>query len=90
MELKLEIETLKQQLEKANEHEEKVAEAEVEQLNIELEAARMVESYAHNLLEEWQKKVNELEINVEQANLHQSLWTPSCNNQRKVMICCMM
>ncbi|KAL8127624.1 WEB family protein At3g02930, chloroplastic-like [Apium graveolens] len=70
MELKSEVETLKQQLETANEHEDKVVENEaaIEQLNVELEAARMAESYAHNLLEEWQKRVEELEINAEQAN----------------------
>ncbi|KAK1392090.1 WEB family protein, chloroplastic [Heracleum sosnowskyi] len=70
LELKSDVETLKQQLETANEHEEKVVENEaaIEQLNVELEAARMAESYAHNLLEEWQKRVEELEINAEQAS----------------------
>ncbi|KAK1366338.1 hypothetical protein POM88_041899 [Heracleum sosnowskyi] len=43
-------------------------ETEPDKLNEELDAARMDESYAHNLLEEWQIRVEELEIHAEKAN----------------------
>ncbi|CAI9785549.1 unnamed protein product [Fraxinus pennsylvanica] len=67
--LKLEIDTLRQELERANINEEKLAEREVtlEQLNIDLEAVKMAESYAHNLVEEWQKRAQALEVQAEEA-----------------------
>ncbi|KAI4322015.1 hypothetical protein L6164_021741 [Bauhinia variegata] len=70
LKLRTEIDTLKQELEKGKGYEEKLMEKEtsIEQLNIELEAARMAESYAHSLLEEWKKKVEVLEMSVEEAN----------------------
>ncbi|KAG5070356.1 hypothetical protein GLYMA_01G233600v4 [Glycine max] len=70
LELQAEIEALKEELEKAQCYDAKLAEKEnyIEQLNVELEAARMAESYAHSLLEEWTKKVEELEVRVEEAN----------------------
>ncbi|XP_009609478.1 WEB family protein At3g02930, chloroplastic-like isoform X1 [Nicotiana tomentosiformis] len=57
--LKHEVEMLKEELEKAKTYEAKVVEKEamVKQLNVDLEAAKMAESYAHNLIEEWKKKV---------------------------------
>ncbi|KAE8656134.1 WEB family protein [Hibiscus syriacus] len=66
---KAEIESLKEELEKAKANEEKLMEKEalVEQLNIELEAARMAESYARNVMEEWKNKVDELEMQIEEA-----------------------
>ncbi|XP_027360988.1 WEB family protein At5g16730, chloroplastic-like isoform X2 [Abrus precatorius] len=70
LELQAEIEALKQELEKAKGYDAKLTEKEnyIEQLNVELEAAKMAESYAHSLLEEWTKKVEELEMRVEEAN----------------------
>ncbi|KAK1366336.1 WEB family protein, chloroplastic [Heracleum sosnowskyi] len=70
LELKSDVETLKQQLQNANDHQKKAMEneAELENLSVELEAARMAESYSQNLLEEWQKRVEELEIHAEKAN----------------------
>nr|XP_016511979.1 PREDICTED: WEB family protein At3g02930, chloroplastic-like [Nicotiana tabacum] len=67
--LKLEIETLTEDLEEAKSYEEKLVEKEalLEQLNVDLEASRMAESYAHNLMEEWQQKVEELEAQTKEA-----------------------
>ncbi|KAE8691112.1 putative WEB family protein [Hibiscus syriacus] len=64
-----EIESLKQQLENAKIYKEKLMEKEavVEQLNLELEAARMAESYAHNVLGECKRRVEELEMQIEEA-----------------------
>ncbi|KAJ7949908.1 WEB family protein, chloroplastic [Quillaja saponaria] len=73
--LREEIETLKKELELAKSHEEKLMEKEtsIEQLNVELEASKMAESYAHSLVEEWKKTVEELEMKVEEAqNLERS------------------
>ncbi|PSS04571.1 WEB family protein [Actinidia chinensis var. chinensis] len=69
-ELNSEIETLKRELEKVKSYEEKLQEKEasIEQLNIDLEAAKMTESYARNLVEEWQMKVEDLEVQAEEAN----------------------
>lgn len=69
--LKEEIGFLREELEKAKGgFEEKLAEKEasIEQLNVELEAAKMAESYARSLVEEWKNKVQDLEISVEEAN----------------------
>ncbi|XP_027067314.2 WEB family protein At3g02930, chloroplastic-like isoform X1 [Coffea arabica] len=68
-ELKLEIETLRQELKNAKSYEEILAEKEasLEQLNVELEAAKMAESYAHCLMDEWKKKVEELELQTEET-----------------------
>ncbi|KAG8381680.1 hypothetical protein BUALT_Bualt06G0146700 [Buddleja alternifolia] len=68
-ELKLEIDSLRQELEKAKKFEEKLEEKEatLEQLNVDLEAAKMAESYAHNLLVELDKRVEELAFQAEQA-----------------------
>ncbi|GMP25298.1 hypothetical protein CsSME_00002237 [Camellia sinensis var. sinensis] len=68
-ELNSEIETLKRELEKMRSYEENLVEREasIEQLNVELEAAKMAESYARNLVEEWQKKVEDLEAQAEEA-----------------------
>ncbi|KAE9612837.1 hypothetical protein Lal_00027579 [Lupinus albus] len=70
LELQRKIEALKQELEKAQGFEKKLTEKEIyiEQLNVELEAAKMAESYAHSVIEEWKKKVDELEVRVEEAN----------------------
>ncbi|OIT40026.1 PREDICTED: WEB family protein At3g02930, chloroplastic-like [Nicotiana attenuata] len=67
--LKLEIETLTEYLEEAKSYEGKLVEKEtlLEQLNVDLEASRMAESYAHNLMEEWQQKVEELEAQTKEA-----------------------
>ncbi|KAL8534774.1 hypothetical protein ACS0TY_010707 [Phlomoides rotata] len=68
-ELKLEIDTLRQELEKAKKLEDNLAEKEValEQLNVELEAAKMAESYARNLVDELNERVEELKSQAEQA-----------------------
>ncbi|KAF2306730.1 hypothetical protein GH714_020899 [Hevea brasiliensis] len=65
-----EIETLKQELEKARVFEDKFIEREasIEQLNVELEAAKMAESYARSLVEEWKSRVEELEMQLEESN----------------------
>ncbi|XP_019421502.1 PREDICTED: WEB family protein At5g16730, chloroplastic-like isoform X2 [Lupinus angustifolius] len=70
LELQKEIEALKQELEKAKGFEKKVTEKEayVKQLNVELEAAKVAESHAHSVLQDWKKKVEELEVRVEEAN----------------------
>ncbi|KAK2371887.1 WEB family protein, chloroplastic [Trifolium repens] len=70
LELQTEIEALKQELEKAKGYDEKLAEKEnlIEQLHEEFEAAKMAESYAHSVLDECRKKVEELEAKVEEAN----------------------
>ncbi|XP_019413435.1 PREDICTED: WEB family protein At3g02930, chloroplastic-like [Lupinus angustifolius] len=70
LKLKKEIEALKQELEQAKDYDEKLIEKEtfIEQLNVELEATKMAESYAHNLLGEWRKKVEEQEARVKEAN----------------------
>ncbi|XP_065852191.1 WEB family protein At5g16730, chloroplastic-like [Euphorbia lathyris] len=70
MKLEEEIDMLKQELERAKAFEDMFIEREasIEQLNVELEAARMAESYARSLAEEWKSKVEELEIQVEEAN----------------------
>ncbi|XVF42883.1 hypothetical protein PTKIN_Ptkin01aG0401400 [Pterospermum kingtungense] len=69
LELTEEIESLKQQLEKAKIHEEKLMEKEafIEQLNVDLEAVRMAESYARNVVEESKNRVEELEMQIEEA-----------------------
>ncbi|CAL0332062.1 unnamed protein product [Lupinus luteus] len=65
-----EIEALKQELKKTKGFEKKMTEkvAYIKQLNAELEAAKMAESYANSMLEKWKKKVEELEVRVEEAN----------------------
>ncbi|XP_057450193.1 WEB family protein At3g02930, chloroplastic-like [Lotus japonicus] len=70
LELQAEIEALKLELEKAKGYDEKLMEKEtyIEQLNVEFEAAKLAESYAHCMLEEWTRKVEELEMRVEEAN----------------------
>ncbi|KAI3457853.1 hypothetical protein Pfo_014516 [Paulownia fortunei] len=68
-ELKLEIDSLRQQLEKAKIFEEKLAEKEatLEKLNVDLEAAKMAEYYACNLVEELHERAEELTSQAEQA-----------------------
>ncbi|KAI3783800.1 hypothetical protein L1987_42887 [Smallanthus sonchifolius] len=68
-ELKSEIETLNLELKKAKVYKEKLAhvEASFEELNVELETAKMSESYARSLMEEWKKKVEELDHQAEEA-----------------------
>ncbi|XP_050221640.1 WEB family protein At5g16730, chloroplastic isoform X2 [Mercurialis annua] len=69
-ELVEEIDILKLELEKAKDFEKKLIEKEAstEQLNVELEAAKMAESYARSLAEEWKSSVDELEMQLEEAN----------------------
>ncbi|TMX00646.1 hypothetical protein EJD97_000423 [Solanum chilense] len=68
--LTLEIETLKEELEKAKSYEAQLVEKEaiVKQLNANLEAAKMAESSACYVLEEWKKKVEELDAQAEEAH----------------------
>lgn len=70
LQLEEEIHSLREQLEKSKDFEQKLIQKEaiVEQLNVDLEAAKMAESYARNLLEEWKIRVEELEMQVEEAN----------------------
>ncbi|CAL9219362.1 unnamed protein product [Arabidopsis halleri] len=65
-----EIVDLKRDLEKATSLEAKVKELEmiIEQLNVDLEAAKMAGSYATGFADEWQKKAKELEKRLEEAN----------------------
>lgn len=70
LKLNSEMESLRQQLEEAKIHEEKIfleKEACIEQLNVELEAAKMAESYARSLAEEWKIRVEEMERQVEEG-----------------------
>ncbi|XP_057750155.1 WEB family protein At3g02930, chloroplastic-like [Arachis stenosperma] len=85
LKLKAEVEALKQELAKAEDYDEKLAEKEttIEQLNVELEAARMAESYAHSVLEEWTKKVEELEMRVQEANKLEKSASESLENVMK-------
>ncbi|XP_008234542.1 PREDICTED: WEB family protein At3g02930, chloroplastic-like [Prunus mume] len=68
--LKSEVDCLKQELEKAKGYEERLIEKEasIEQLSVELESAKMAESYARSIVEEWKNRVEELEMQVEEAN----------------------
>ncbi|KAJ6855039.1 WEB family protein [Populus alba x Populus x berolinensis] len=70
LQLKEEIDSMKQQLEKGKGFEDKLIEREafIEQLNVDLEAAKMAESYACNLVEEWRNRVEELEMQAAEAN----------------------
>ncbi|GAB2221785.1 hypothetical protein Drorol1_Dr00012973 [Drosera rotundifolia] len=69
-ELKAELESLKLELAEAKSSERKLVQMEesCERLNVELEASRLAESYAHTLLEECKNMVKELEEQVEEAN----------------------
>ncbi|KAA3472172.1 WEB family protein chloroplastic [Gossypium australe] len=64
-----EIESLKHKLGKAKVYEQELVEKEafIEQLNVDLGAARMAESYTHNVIEEWGNRVEELEMQIEEA-----------------------
>lgn len=67
--LKLEINSLRQELEKMKTLEEKLAEKEAafEQINVDLEAAKMAECYARKLVEELHERVEELTSQAEEA-----------------------
>ncbi|KAK8532199.1 hypothetical protein V6N13_131534 [Hibiscus sabdariffa] len=66
---KEEIESLRQQLETAMAYEEKWMEKEafIEQLKVDLQAARMAESYALDLVEEWKQRFEELQMQIVDA-----------------------
>ncbi|XP_010503774.1 PREDICTED: WEB family protein At3g02930, chloroplastic-like isoform X3 [Camelina sativa] len=66
-----EIVVLERELEKARSFEAKVEELEmiIEQLNVDLEAAKIAETYAHGSADEWQNKAKELEKRLEEANM---------------------
>lgn len=68
-ELTSEIDSLRLELENVKGLEDKLAEKEaiLEQLNVDLEAAKMAESYARNLVDELHGKVEELSSQAEQA-----------------------
>ncbi|XP_073140807.1 WEB family protein At3g02930, chloroplastic-like [Henckelia pumila] len=68
-ELRLEVDSLRQELKKAKIFEKKLEEKEaaLEHLSVDLEAAKMAESYAHNLVEELHCRVEELSAQAEQA-----------------------
>ncbi|XP_019195399.1 PREDICTED: WEB family protein At5g16730, chloroplastic-like [Ipomoea nil] len=68
-ELNLEIETLRKELEMARSYEVKMMEKEavLEQCKVDLEAAEMAASYAHNLVQEWKKRVEDLEFQTSEA-----------------------
>ncbi|XP_057800627.1 WEB family protein At5g16730, chloroplastic [Salvia miltiorrhiza] len=68
--LELEIHSLRQELERAKFFEEKLSgkEAAMEQLNVDLEASKMSEYYAHNLVRELHQRVEELTSQAEQAS----------------------
>lgn len=69
MDLKSEIDHLKEKLEIVKTAEVKLIEkeAEIEQLNVDLEAAKIAEACACCLAEEWKSKAEELEQNVKDA-----------------------
>ncbi|KAI8007838.1 putative WEB family protein [Camellia lanceoleosa] len=66
-ELNSEIEILKRELEKFKSYEDKLVEKEAS-IEVELEAAKMTESYARNLVEELKEKVEDLGVQAEKAN----------------------
>ncbi|KAJ6291193.1 hypothetical protein OIU76_023285 [Salix suchowensis] len=70
LQLNEEIDSLKLQLEKGKGFEDKLMEREafIEQLNVDLEAAKMAESYACSLVEEWRNRVEELQMQAAEAN----------------------
>ncbi|GER48763.1 hypothetical protein STAS_25950 [Striga asiatica] len=67
--LQLEIESLRCELEKGKSLEETLKEKEVamEQLNVDLEAARMAESYARSIVDELHERVENLSSHAEQS-----------------------
>lgn len=69
-ELKLEIDSLREHLEKAKIFEEKLVENEamLEKVNVDLEASKMAEFYACNLVRELHERVEELTFQAEEAN----------------------
>ncbi|KAE8077506.1 hypothetical protein FH972_016065 [Carpinus fangiana] len=85
LKLQSEIDSLKQELEKGKAVEEKLVEKEasIEQLNVELEAAKMSDSYARNLVEEWKNRVEELEMRVEEATKLERSASESLNSVMK-------
>lgn len=85
LKLQSEIDSLKQELEKGKGVEEKLVEKEasIEQLNVELEAAKMAESYARSLVKEWKNRVEELEMRVEEANKLERSASESLNSVMK-------
>ncbi|GMH09127.1 hypothetical protein Nepgr_010967 [Nepenthes gracilis] len=87
--MKSEINHLNFELEKAKALEEKLAQKEEfnEQLNVELEASRMAESYARNILEEWKIRVEELELQTEQANRLERSASESLGSVMKQLEC---
>ncbi|KAK4752674.1 hypothetical protein SAY87_021472 [Trapa incisa] len=70
LQLKEEIDSLRQEVKKVKVFEKMMSEkeADVEQLNIELEAAKKAESYACSLVEEWKNRVWDLEMCLAEAN----------------------
>lgn len=85
LKLQSEIDSLKQELEKLRALEEKLAEKEacIEQLNVELEAAKMVDSYAQTQVGEWKNRVEELEMQVEEAKKLERSASESLNSIMK-------
>ncbi|CAH9110933.1 unnamed protein product [Cuscuta europaea] len=69
-EMNLEIETLREELERTKNYELELMEKEdiIEKLKVDLEASKIAESYACNLVEEWKKTVNALELETEEAH----------------------
>ncbi|CAN1246587.1 WEB family protein At5g16730, chloroplastic [Linum grandiflorum] len=69
LKLNEEIDSLSQELERAKAVEGKLMEKEayIEQLNVEVEAAKMAEAYARNQAEEWKSKVEQLEFEIGEA-----------------------
>uniref|UniRef100_A0A1J3I9Y5 WEB family protein, chloroplastic n=1 Tax=Noccaea caerulescens TaxID=107243 RepID=A0A1J3I9Y5_NOCCA len=65
-----EIVVLKRELDNARSFKEEVKEREmvIERLKVDLEAAKMAESYAQDSADEWHKKAKELEEELEEAN----------------------
>ncbi|KAK8712167.1 hypothetical protein V6N13_147414 [Hibiscus sabdariffa] len=66
--LREEIESLKLEVEKSKAIEEKSVENEdfIEQLSVDLEAAKMAELYTRNVADEWGNRVEELEMQIEE------------------------
>ncbi|KAG6714585.1 hypothetical protein I3842_05G209200 [Carya illinoinensis] len=85
LKLKSEMDSLKEELQEVKGVKEKLIEKEasIEQLNVELEAAKMAESYTRGLVEEWRNKVEELETRVEEANKLERSASESLNSVMK-------
>ncbi|KAL4351617.1 hypothetical protein GQ457_06G024200 [Hibiscus cannabinus] len=79
------IESLKLEVEKSKAFEEKLVENEdfIEQLSVDLEAAKMAESYTRNVADEWGNRVEELEMQIKEEKKLERSTSESLNSVTK-------